>query len=170
TLASLADNSYTVTVTATDEAGNQGVASGTLVIDTTGPSNGDGSNSIAFNDGGDELLSETESVSVSLSGQVEVGATIDSILVSDGNTNISIPTTNITVDGSGVVTVNNLNLSGLSDGLITVFMEVTDAVGNTGTVTDTTILDTSVSGGVIGEPIVSFDSITTDSGTGGDFI
>ncbi|EOX3950598.1 beta strand repeat-containing protein, partial [Vibrio alginolyticus] len=170
TLPSLADNSYTVTVTATDEAGNQGVASGTLVIDTTGPSNGDGSNSIAFNDGGDELLSETESVSVSLSGQVEVGATIDSILVSDGNTNISIPTTNITVDGSGVVTVNNLNLSGLSDGLITVFMEVTDAVGNTGTVTDTTILDTSVSGGVIGEPIVSFDSITTDSGTGGDFI
>ncbi|EGR2355535.1 hypothetical protein D0269_21805 [Vibrio alginolyticus] len=170
TLAPLADNSYTVTVTATDEAGNQGVASGTLVIDTTGPSNGDGSNSISFNDGGDELLSETESVSVSLSGQVEVGATIDSILVSDGNTNISIPTTNITVDGSGVVTVNNLNLSGLSDGLITVFMEVTDAVGNTGTVTDTTILDTSVSGGVIGEPIVSFDSITTDSGTGGDFI
>ncbi|WP_154204498.1 Ig-like domain-containing protein [Vibrio alginolyticus] len=170
TLASLADNSYTVTVTATDEAGNQGVASGTLVIDTTGPSNGDGSNSIAFNDGGDELLSETESVSVSLSGQVEIGATIDSILVSDGNTNISIPTTNITVDGSGVVTVNNLNLSVLSDGLITVFMEVTDAVGNTGTVTDTTILDTSVSGGVIGEPIVSFDSITTDSGTGGDFI
>ncbi|WP_422822333.1 Ig-like domain-containing protein [Vibrio alginolyticus] len=170
TLAPLADNSYTVTVTATDEAGNQGVASGTLVIDTTGPSNGDGSNSISFNDGGDELLSETESVSVSLSGQVEVGATIDSILVSDGNTNISIPTTNITVDGSGVVTVNNLNLSGLGDGLITVFMEVTDAVGNTGTVTDTTILDTSVSGGVIGEPIVSFDSITTDSGTGGDFI
>ncbi|ENG5983760.1 adhesin, partial [Vibrio alginolyticus] len=37
TLASLADNSYTVTVTATDEAGNQGVASGTLVVDTVGP-------------------------------------------------------------------------------------------------------------------------------------
>ncbi|EIL2911199.1 Ig-like domain repeat protein, partial [Vibrio alginolyticus] len=37
TLASLADNSYTVTVTATDEAGNQGTATGTLVIDTMAP-------------------------------------------------------------------------------------------------------------------------------------
>ncbi|ENK2312385.1 Ig-like domain repeat protein, partial [Vibrio alginolyticus] len=37
TLPSLADNSYTVTVTATDEAGNQGTATGTLVIDTTAP-------------------------------------------------------------------------------------------------------------------------------------
>ncbi|MGI3001475.1 Ig-like domain-containing protein, partial [Vibrio alginolyticus] len=37
TLASLTDNSYTVTVTATDEAGNQGTATGTLVIDTTAP-------------------------------------------------------------------------------------------------------------------------------------
>ncbi|EOX4838949.1 Ig-like domain-containing protein, partial [Vibrio alginolyticus] len=37
TLASLADNSYTVTVTATDEAGNQGTATGTLVIDTAAP-------------------------------------------------------------------------------------------------------------------------------------
>ncbi|WP_404765220.1 Ig-like domain-containing protein, partial [Vibrio alginolyticus] len=37
TLASLADNSYTVTVTATDEAGNQGTTTGTLVIDTMAP-------------------------------------------------------------------------------------------------------------------------------------
>ncbi|EJX1246032.1 Ig-like domain repeat protein, partial [Vibrio alginolyticus] len=37
TLPSLADNSYTVTVTATDEVGNQGTATGVLVIDTNAP-------------------------------------------------------------------------------------------------------------------------------------
>ncbi|EPX6993167.1 Ig-like domain-containing protein, partial [Vibrio alginolyticus] len=37
TLPSLADNSYTVTVTATDEAGNQGTITGTLNIDTVAP-------------------------------------------------------------------------------------------------------------------------------------
>jgi VCBS repeat-containing protein len=169
TLPALADNSYTVTVTATDEAGNQGTATGTLVVDTSAPSNGDGSNAISFNDGGDELLNADEAASVSLSGTVETGATINSIIISDGTTNISVPAANISVDGSGVVTVNNLNLSSLNDGLLTVTMEVTDEAGNTGTVTDTTTLDTSIEG-VAGEPIVSFDGISVDSGTDGDFI
>nr|WP_321460558.1 BapA/Bap/LapF family large adhesin [uncultured Vibrio sp.] len=169
TLPTLADNSYTVTVTATDEVGNQGTASGSLAVDTSAPSTGDGLNTITFNDGGDELLNADEAVSVSLSGEVEAGATINSIIISDGTTDIPISAANIFVDGSGAVTVNNVNLSNLNDGLLTVTMEVTDAVGNTGTVTDTTTLDTSIDG-VAGEPIVSFDSITTDSGTDGDFI
>ncbi|MCF7480996.1 Ig-like domain-containing protein [Vibrio sp. J1-1] len=169
TLPPLTENSYTVTVNATDEAGNQDTATGTLVIDTGAPSNGDGLNSITFNDGGDELLNADESASVSLSGTVETGATINSIIISDGTTDISVPAANISVDGAGVVTVSSLNLSSLNDGLLTVTMEVTDQAGNTGTVTDTTTLDTSIDG-VASEPIVSFDGITTDSGTDGDFI
>ncbi|ANQ28615.1 hypothetical protein BA894_19575 [Vibrio natriegens] len=168
TLPVLTDNSYTVTVTATDAAGNQGTATGTLAIDTGAPNDGDGLNSITFNDGGDELLNADEATSVSLSGSVETGATVNSLTISDGTTTIPVDAANISVVG-GVVTVSALDLSGLNDGLLTVTMEVTDEAGNTGTVTDTTTLDTSIEG-VTGEPIVSFDSISVDSGTDGDFI
>ncbi|ANQ21067.1 hypothetical protein BA893_05080 [Vibrio natriegens] len=168
TLPVLTDNSYTVTVTATDAAGNQGTATGTLAIDTGAPNDGDGLNSITFNDGGDELLNADEATSVSLSGTVETGATVNSLTISDGTTTIPVDAANISVVG-GVVTVSDLDLSGLNDGLLTVTMEVTDEAGNTGTVTDTTTLDTSIEG-VAGEPIVSFDSISVDSGTDGDFI
>src|SRR5678815_2428840 len=83
TLPTLADGAHSITVTATDPAGNTGTDSATVTIDTTAPSTGDGQNSIAFDDGGDELLSADEAQSVTLSGQVEAGATLVSIVITD---------------------------------------------------------------------------------------
>ncbi len=142
TLPALMDGSYQVTVTATDATGNSGTSTGTLVIDTSAPTTGDGANSIAFNDGGDELVSASEATNVTLSGVVEAGATVDSITISDGVTTITVPSSAISTDSNGNVTVVGQDLSGLADGELTVTMTVTDAAGNTGTVTDTTTLDT----------------------------
>ncbi|WP_202903938.1 beta strand repeat-containing protein, partial [Halomonas huangheensis] len=141
TLAALPEGDNTITVTATDAAGNETAVDATVSVDTTGPSDGDGSNSIAFDDGGDELLSADEVGSVTLSGQLEAGSSITSLIISDGTTEITVAAADITVDDTGVVTVAGQDLSGLADGEITVTAEVTDAAGNSGTITDTTSLD-----------------------------
>ncbi|WP_261875657.1 hypothetical protein [Vibrio celticus] len=53
-------------------------------------------------------------------------------------------TSGITVNAeTGVVSVTGQDLSELADGTLTVTMNVTDKAGNTGDVTDTTILDTT---------------------------
>ncbi|WP_199878791.1 beta strand repeat-containing protein, partial [Pseudoalteromonas sp. T1lg88] len=169
TLPALMDGSYQVTVTATDAAGNSGMATGNLVIDTSAPTTGDGANSIAFNDGGDELVNASEATNVTLSGVVEADATVDSITISDGVTTITVPSSAITLDSNGNLSITGQDLSSLADGELTVTMTVTDAAGNTGTVTDTTTLDTAVDGNGNGQT-VTFDSISNDSGTDGDFI
>ncbi|WP_200802141.1 Ig-like domain-containing protein, partial [Halomonas cupida] len=140
TLAALPEGDNTITVTATDAAGNETAVDATVSVDTTGPSDGDGLNSIAFDDGGDELLSADEVANVTLSGQLEAGSSITSLVISDGTNEITVAAADITVDGAGVVTVAGQDLSGLADGEITVTAEVTDAAGNTGTITDTTTL------------------------------
>ncbi|WP_199775998.1 beta strand repeat-containing protein, partial [Pseudoalteromonas sp. T1lg10] len=169
TLPALMDGSYEVTVTATDGVGNSGTATGNLVIDTSAPTTGDGANSIAFNDGGDELVNANEATSMSFTGSVEAGATVNSITISDGVTTITVPSSAISTDSNGNLTVTGQDLSSLADGELTVTMAVTDAAGNTGTVTDTTTLDTAVDGNGNGQT-VTFDSISNDSGTDGDFI
>ncbi|WP_233999514.1 Ig-like domain-containing protein, partial [Pseudoalteromonas sp. T1lg22] len=141
-LSIFADGELTVTMTVEDAAGNRGNVTDTTTLDTGAPSTGDGANSIAFDDGGDELLSAEEATNVTLSGVVEAGATVDSITISDGVTTIKVPSSAISTDSNGNLTVVGQDLSGLADGELTVTMTVTDAAGNTGTVTDTTTLDT----------------------------
>ncbi|WP_413616117.1 Ig-like domain-containing protein [Halomonas cupida] len=158
TLAELPEGDSTVTVTATDAAGNETVVDETVTVDTTGPSDGDGLNSIGFDDGGDELLSADEAASVTLSGQLEPGNTITSLVISDGTNEITVDPADISIDAAGVVTVVGQDLSGLVDGEITVTAEVTDEAGNTGTITDTTTLDATA-------PTVALDPLTTNDTT-----
>ncbi|ERL52012.1 Ig-like domain-containing protein, partial [Halomonas huangheensis] len=158
TLAALPEGDNTITVTATDAAGNETAVDATVSVDTTGPSDGDGSNSIAFDDGGDELLSADEVGSVTLSGQLEAGSSITALAISDGTDTITVDAADITVSDTGVVTVAGQDLSGLADGEITVTAEVTDAAGNSGTITDTTSLDATA-------PTVALDPLTTNDTT-----
>ncbi|WP_275288535.1 Ig-like domain-containing protein, partial [Halomonas elongata] len=157
-LTGLSDGELTVTMTVSDEAGNSGDVTDTTTLDTTAPENGDGTHSIAFDDGGDELLSDAEAGSVTLSGQVEDSATVDGIVISDGTDSMTVADGDITVDDTGAVSVVAQDLTGLSDGELTVTMTVSDEAGNSGDVTDTTTLDTTADA----DPVAALTSDDAD--------
>ncbi|MFW9622303.1 MAG: tandem-95 repeat protein, partial [Macromonas sp.] len=165
TLSTLPEGSVVVTATATDTAGNQATGNGTLVIDLTPPSNGDGENSIQFNDGGDEYVNAAESGSVTLAGKIAPDSLLNSVSITDSlGTQLHVPLSDISVDNQGVVTVSGQDLSALEDGPLTVVMTVTDAAGNTGTISDTTVLDTM--GPVVGiNPLITNDDTPMLTGT-----
>ncbi|MBV7317273.1 retention module-containing protein, partial [Shewanella sp. NIFS-20-20] len=95
----LPDGQITVEATVTDPAGNSGEATDNGSIDTTAPGNGDAENSISFDDGGDELVSDSEATNVPLSGQVEPGNTVNSIIITDSNGNsLTVDPADISVD------------------------------------------------------------------------
>ena len=98
-------------------------------------------------DGGDEYLNEDEADDVAFTASVEAGSDVLSIVIDDQDAGTAAITlvkgTDYTVAADGTVTITNQDLSGLTDGELTVSMEVKDAAGNTGTVTDTTTLDTT---------------------------
>jgi len=150
TLPVLSEGDVTVTVTATEPGGLQGTDTGVITIDTTAPTNGDGQNSILIADGGDGSLSSTEASNVMLTGTVESGATVNSIVLTDVNGNsVTVDSADISVDGSGNVSVSGQDISGLDNGIITATMNVSDTAGNVGNIIDTSVLDVQVA------PVVS---------------
>ncbi|EHK59432.1 beta strand repeat-containing protein, partial [Halomonas sp. GFAJ-1] len=150
-LSSLADGELTVTMTVTDEAGNQGSVDDTAILDTVAPGDGTGeNNNIAF-DAADGLINDGEKDNVTFSGRVETNGTINSIVITDAQGgSITVDAADITVDGNDV-TVAGQDLSSLADGELTVTMTVTDEAGNQGSVDDTAILDTVAPGDGTGE-------------------
>uniref|UniRef100_UPI0011226FD4 hypothetical protein n=1 Tax=Vibrio celticus TaxID=446372 RepID=UPI0011226FD4 len=93
----------TVTMNVTDKAGNTGDVTDTTILDTTDPEQNDGLNSIVFDD---DLVNEDEADSVTLSGQVEVGSTVNSITITDKDGTEHEVTSGITVNAeTGVVSV-----------------------------------------------------------------
>ncbi|WP_261875645.1 Ig-like domain-containing protein [Vibrio celticus] len=159
-LSELADGTLTVTMNVTDKAGNTGDVTDTTILDTTDPEQNDGLNSIVFDD---DLVNEDEADSVTLSGQVEVGSTVNSITITDKDGTEHEVTSGITVNAeTGVVSVTGQDLSELADGTLTVTMNVTDKAGNTGDVTDTTILDIDLSTPTI-DLLASSDSGDSDT-------
>jgi copper(I)-binding protein len=152
-----ADTEFEVVVSSTDAAGNtvDSTATSTHTVDTSAPGDGgDSNNSIAF---GDELINDSEQSNIGFTGQVEDGATVNSIVITDGTTEIVVAESDISVDDNGNVTVIGQDLSTLTDGELTVTMTVTDAAGNEGSVDDTATLDTAAEGGT-----VSVNNITGD--------
>ncbi|MFD2632070.1 Ig-like domain-containing protein, partial [Idiomarina piscisalsi] len=78
-----ADTEFDVEVNSSDEAGNTvtSTATSTHTVDTSAPGDGtDGDNSIVF---GDELINNDEQSDISFTGQVEDGASVDSIVITD---------------------------------------------------------------------------------------
>ncbi|OLO02618.1 Ig-like domain-containing protein, partial [Salinicola socius] len=151
----------TINATATDAAGNTSDPA-TAIVDTAAPNAGD--NDIEINDGGDGFLNADEAGNVTLSGSLESDATVSSLIISDasGNT-VTVDPADITVDADGNLTTNGVDLSGLTDGELTATLSVTDAAGNTGTVTDTSTLDSVA-------PEVPTPTLAVDTATDGDGI
>ncbi|MBU6953421.1 tandem-95 repeat protein [Hahella sp. HN01] len=124
-LSGLADGTLTLSVILTDTSGNAATAvTNTAALDTTTPSG----HSVSFDDG---AINATEAASQSFTfASAEVGATFSySISSSGGGTNVT---------GSGSLTsatqqVTGVNVSGLSDGTLTLSVVVTDASGNAAT-------------------------------------
>ncbi|RTE66260.1 hypothetical protein EH243_06600, partial [Amphritea opalescens] len=146
-------NGVEVSATATDEAGNTG-APGTKIIDASAPTNGDGSNSIVFDD---DLINAAEASSVTLSGQVEAGGVLGAISLTDGTTTLLVDSADVSVDASGVLTISGQDITSLSDGEIIVTMKVTDAVGNSGSLTNTSVLDATAPAAPIIDPSAGFE-------------
>ncbi|PMR67546.1 hypothetical protein C1H66_19655 [Halomonas heilongjiangensis] len=133
TLPELSEGDYEVTVTATDQAGNTAIAAGTLTIDTTIDTDGDGETvritGITEDDGVDDsdfITSDTN---------LEVFGTVD---LDDGNTlSVEFDGTvyteadaELTVDGEGNWTLD-LTAIELAEGTYTVTATVSDEAGNT---------------------------------------
>ncbi|NGN98450.1 tandem-95 repeat protein, partial [Grimontia sp. S25] len=140
------DSSYhgpaSFTYTISDGQGGTDTATVNLtVLDVTAPTTGDGENAINFLDGGNERISDSESTNVPLSGKVDVGSTVNSITITDGTNTITVDSADITVAADGTVSVTGQDLSSLNDGTLTVTMNVTDSSGNTGDVSDTTVMN-----------------------------
>ncbi|WP_324692407.1 Ig-like domain-containing protein [Cobetia sp. D5] len=139
-----------VQIRQTDVAGNvsDAVNLGDVTVDTTVPTG-----SIAFVDGDDGLLNLADISAVDLTGSIEAGLDSSNIVITitdsaDPANEITVATTDITVDGAGNLSVTGLDLStatsGLTEGALTVSMTVTDVAGNTFETDGTTTSDLSV--------------------------
>ena len=137
------DSKIEGSIIATDAAGNTGTirAEKEYVVDTDGSNPTGELNTIEFVDA-DDVLNSTESEAVELAGKIEAGGSVTSIVISDEDPNtadITVSADDISVDADGNVTVKDLDLSGLSDGTLTVTMEATDPAGNPADAADDTI-------------------------------
>ncbi|MEW6302152.1 MAG: Ig-like domain-containing protein [Verrucomicrobiota bacterium] len=160
TLTPLTDgNTYTITVSGTDAAGNLASASKSLTIDSSAPT-------LTITEpldggGGDGILDATEDNSVTIQGTstfVPSGSTV-SVTITDGSTTIN---DTATVDGSGNWSLSALNLSSLANGVITV--TVTYVNGSGSSFSDTATVDHDKTG------TTAIDAIGTDTGVISDFI
>ncbi|MBJ8505303.1 type I secretion C-terminal target domain-containing protein, partial [Acinetobacter seifertii] len=122
TLPVLADGPHTITVTATDPAGNVGTGSAVLTVDTTAPV-------IALND----VL--TNDSTPALTGTV-TDPTATVVVTVDG---VNYPATN---NGDGTWTLADNTLPVLADGPHTVTVTATDPAGNVGTDSAVLTIDT----------------------------
>ncbi|OZG70831.1 hypothetical protein BTA51_23615 [Hahella sp. CCB-MM4] len=133
-LSGLGDGTLTLSVVVTDSFGNAATAvTDTATLDTTAPSG----QSVSFDDA---TINGTEASSQSFTfAGGEVGADYDYTISSSGG--------GTDVTGSGTLAtatdqITGINISGLSDGTLTLSVVLTDTAGNAATaVTDTAALD-----------------------------
>jgi large repetitive protein len=134
----LPEGEHTVTATVTDTAGNTGTGTGALTIDTTAPT-------LTINN------QNTNNTTPTIAGMSnEIGGTVTLVL-----NGISYSAT-VQPDGSWSVTIPDDHA--LADGNYTAEATITDAAGNTTTVSGTITINTTV-------PTVSVDVVVTNTGT-----
>ncbi|WP_228275000.1 beta strand repeat-containing protein, partial [Acinetobacter seifertii] len=138
TLPILADGPHTVTVTATDPAGNVGTGSAVLTVDTTAPV-------VALND----VLSNDSTPA--LTGTVN-DPTATVVVTVDG---VNYPATN---NGDGTWTLADNTLPVLADGPHTITVTATDPAGNVGTGSAVLTIDTTA-------PVVALNDVLTNDST-----
>ncbi|WP_334022396.1 Ig-like domain-containing protein, partial [Alteromonas sp. S015] len=137
-VATLAEGSYTATVTATDTDGNTGTNSGTVVIDTTAPT-------VAIND------LTTNDTTPELTGTVNDPNAVVVVTI-DGNDYTA------TNNGDGTWTLTDNVVATLAEGSYPTSVTATDNAGNTDTDTGTVVIDTTA-------PTVAINDLTTNDTT-----
>ncbi len=137
-LTSLAEGQLTVTTTATDIAGNTTSATNTIIKDTLAEITAN------FEANGDSFLNKAEiDAKTTLFGDVDFVEENQpvTVKVTDNNGNTITQTTSVI---NGAWQIDDVNLSALADGELTVTAEVNDIAGNTKETSNTIIKDTSV--------------------------
>ena len=137
-VATLAEGSYTATVTATDPDGNVSTNTGTVVVDTTAPT-------VAIND------LATNDTTPELTGTVNDPNAIVVVTI-DGNDYTA------TNNGDGTWTLADNVVATLAEGSYPTSVTATDAAGNTVTNTGTVVIDTTA-------PTVAINDLTTNDTT-----
>ncbi len=163
TLPVLTDGSHTVTVTATDAAGNKGTDTGVVTVDTAAPNTGTVNFSI------DSVTSDNVINASEASGNVTVTGVLKNVPADAANTVVTVvingQTYTATVDstaGTWTVSVPGSELTADADKTIDAKVTFTDAAGNSSSVNDTQTytLDTTAPDAPVINPVNGTDPIT----------
>ncbi|OTK47189.1 adhesin, partial [Acinetobacter baumannii] len=163
TLPVLTDGPHTITVTATDAAGNKGTDTGVVTVDTVGP-NTDGVNFTVDSVTADNVINASEA-----SGNVTVTGVLKNVPADAANTVVTVvingQTYTATVDstaGTWTVSVPGSDLTADADKTIDAKVTFTDAAGNSSSVNDTQTytIDTTAPDAPVINPVNGTDPIT----------
>lgn len=148
-ISGLGDGTLTLSVVLTDTTGNAASAvTDTATLDATAPSG----QSVSFDD---STIDETEVAAVSFTfAGAEVGAGYSYTISSNGG---GTPVTGSGTLASASDQISGIDVSGLSDGTLTLSVTLSDVAGNgAGAVIDTATLDTNEA------PVATNDTVTTN--------
>ncbi|MDN3716910.1 hypothetical protein, partial [Vibrio breoganii] len=177
-VAQLADGVLTVIASGSDGDGNPVSATDTVEKDFTYGDDGDDEGtditppfvSLTDNTEGEdaaenEIINESEQATIT--GYLgEGGKTLDSLVITGpGGEPIDVDLDLVTIDEDGYYTIENIDVSGFDDGILTVTAQSTDVDGNKATVTDTVEKDFTYGDGPdgeIAEPTVSLTDNNPD--------
>ncbi|OAM13830.1 hypothetical protein AZK46_01300 [Acinetobacter baumannii] len=163
TLPTLADGPHTVTVTATDAAGNKGTDTGVVTVDTAAPNTGTVNFSI------DSVTADNVINASEASGNVTVTGILKNVPADAANTVVTVvingQTYTATVDstaGTWTVSVPGSDLTADADKTIDAKVTFTDAAGNSSSVNDTQTytIDTTAPDAPVINPVNGTDPIT----------
>ncbi|WP_446906098.1 BapA/Bap/LapF family large adhesin [Acinetobacter baumannii] len=163
TLPVLTDGPHTITVTATDAAGNAGTDTGVVTVDTAAP-NTDGVNFTVDSVTADNVINASEA-----SGNVTVTGVLKNVPADAANTVVTVvingQTYTATVDstaGTWTVSVPGSGLTADADKTIDAKVTFTDAAGNSSSVNDTQTytIDTTAPDAPVINPVNATDPIT----------
>lgn len=134
-LTALANNSYTLTATVSDLAGNPGSASKGVTVDTTAPV-------ISFNTvAGDDVINNVEHTQAQIISGTATGAVAgDRLVVTIAGQQY---VTSTDASGNWSVGVPASVISGLADGTVTISATITDSAGNSSTQTHNVQVNTA---------------------------
>ncbi|WP_272198271.1 Ig-like domain-containing protein, partial [Acinetobacter baumannii] len=163
TLPVLTDGPHTVTVTATDAAGNKGTDTGVVTVDTAAPNTGTVNFSI------DSVTADNVINASEAAGNVTVTGVLKNVPADAANTVVTVvingQTYTATVDstaGTWTVSVPGSDLTADTDQTIDAKVTFTDATGNSSSVNDTQTytIDTTAPDAPVINPVNGTDPIT----------
>merc|ERR1711943_47990 len=120
----LNDGPITITTSTTDEVGNVSTTVTIVEQDTSGPTS-----TINTPVSGDDIVNAVEDNSLTLNGESEPDSMVTVTLTDENGDTVTVMTT---TDQNGDWNINNIDISGLDDGPITITVIATDESGNDG--------------------------------------